>query len=232
MAPCVPDIALHGSKLAWCVLTLLPALAAARGEAPVSPAATTPATVTGAAPAADRGTTQLMTNRGLIKVESSTTEIDGKSHQIVLHDVVVSQGDLKVKADRAEGTALDKNSHWVFSGNVLISAEARGTVRSERATVEFDDGVMSRAVATGSPAEFEQTGPDTTQLAQGHADSIDYSVSSGTVKLTGSASVTQPGRKLDAAVIVYSIREQQVQAANRVEVTIDPKQDTKRVPKP
>jgi lipopolysaccharide export system protein LptA len=237
-----PDIALHGARLAWCALALLPLLAAVAAEPPASEGSAAPAGASAAAPDAG-GTTQLMSKRGVIKLEMSKTDIDGKSHQMVLHDVVVTQGDLKVKADRADGTGFDKNSHWVFSGNVLITAEARGTVKSERATVEWQDGVMTRAVATGAPAEFEQTGPDTGLLAHGRADSIEYGVTSGKVKLTGNASVTQPGRKLDAEVITYNIREQQVEAAQeggdgkRVVVTFDParetgKQEAKRVPKP
>jgi len=185
------------------------------------------------------GATQIATTHGVISYDAAQMEIDVKSHQAVLRDVVVSQGELKVKAQRADATALEfQNSRWIFSGNVIISAEERGTLHSDRATVEFSNNQLAKAVATGSPAEFEQTSSDTGQLAQGQADTIEYNVEAGTVQLTDNASVTYGGKKVDAARIVYDIREKQVQAAQqggdgkRVVVTIDPKQDAKREPKP
>jgi lipopolysaccharide transport protein LptA len=179
-----------------------------------------------AAAAADAG-------HGAIKIQAASSEVDFKTHQAVLHDVVISQNEFTISADRAEATALEfSNSHWVFTGNVHLRAELHGTLHSDRATVDFRNNQMERAIITGKPAEFEQTRSDNGILARGHADSIDYEVGAGTVRLTQDAWLSNGGNEITAPLIVYNIRAQQVQSESapgeRVHVVIVPNKDGKR----
>jgi lipopolysaccharide transport protein LptA len=172
-----------------------------------------------------------------IKIQAASTDVDFRTHLAVLHDVMISQGEFTVTADRAEATAVEfNNSHWVFSGNVHIRAEQHGTLHSDRATVDFRNNQMARAVITGKPAEFEQTRSDNGILARGHADSIDYEVGTGTIRLTQDAWLSNGGYEFSAPSILYDIRQQQVQGESapgqRVHVLIVPKQDGKRDGKP
>src|SRR6266853_5857279 len=88
--------------------------------------------------------------------------------------------------------------------------------------------IFARATVTGKPAEFEQKRTDTDQLARGHAGEIVYDVSDGTVRLTDDAWLTDGQNEISSTLLVYSIREQRVQAAaspgtdQRVHITITP----------
>lgn len=172
-----------------------------------------------------------------IKYDAASVDVDFRTHQAVLRDVVISQGEFTVSAEHAEATALEfNNSRWVFTGNVHIRAEQHGTLHSDRATVEFRNNQMARAVITGRPAEFEQTRSDTGTLARGHADSIEYEVGPGKVRLSQDAWLANGGNEISAPLIVYDIRQQQVQSegtpGQRVRVTILPKEDGKRDTQP
>jgi|SRR5580658_8798022 lipopolysaccharide transport protein LptA len=172
-----------------------------------------------------------------IKIQAASTDVDFRTHQAVLRDVVISQGEFTLTADRAEATALEfSNSHWVFTGNVHIRAEQHGTLHSDRAAVDFRNNQMARAIVTGKPAEFEQTSSDNGILAHGHADSIDYEVGAGTVQLTDDAWLANEGKEISAPLIVWDMRQQQVHSESapgqRVHVVIVPNQDGKRDGKP
>jgi lipopolysaccharide transport protein LptA len=169
-----------------------------------------------------------------ISYEASSMDADVKTHVMHLKDVTITYGKMTVRADRALATAGDfKNSRWTFDGNVRINAEPRGNLRSDEAVVEFEDNQLKRATATGNPAEFDQKREDSDLIARGHADQIIYEVGSGTVRLSSDAWVTDGRNDIRGPVIVYSLREEHVEATTspgtdtRVHVTIAPNEGPK-----
>jgi lipopolysaccharide export system protein LptA len=120
------------------------------------------------------------------------------------------------------------NSRWTFEGNVRINGEQHGTLKSDVAVVEFRNKYISKATATGNPAEFEQKRSDNDQVARGHAREIVYDVTDGTVRLVTDAWVWDGYNQMSAPELVYNIREQHVRATaepgsgNQVHVIIDP----------
>jgi lipopolysaccharide export system protein LptA len=181
-------------------------------------------TVAGAADKADRSLP--------ITVDAASTDVDYRSNTIVLRDVVISQGEIRVQADqaRATGGLNFENSRWTFSGNVRIKAET-GSLKSEQAVVSFTNNLISRAVITGKPAEFEQVRSGSAEMARGRANTIDYETGPGTVSLLASAWLTDGRNEIRGERLVYNVREQRVQArqapANsgnngRVRITIQP----------
>jgi lipopolysaccharide transport protein LptA len=177
-----------------------------------------------------------------ITYDAADVYTDFKTHEIRLRgDVTITYGKMTVRADRALATAADfKNSRWTFDGNVRIDAVPRGNLRSDEAVVEFQDNQLMRATATGSPAEFDQTRDDSNVIARGHADQIVYEVSEGTIRLarlpkdpkSDDSWVTDGRNELRAPEIVYSLREERVQATTspgteRVHVTIAPNEGPK-----
>jgi lipopolysaccharide transport protein LptA len=167
-----------------------------------------------------------------IDLNAASTDVDYRSNRVRFRDVVVSQGQTSVQAERAEATGLDfEDSRWVFEGDVRIRVEQRGTLRSERAIVEFTDNQIARATITGAPAEFEQQSADSNAMARGRAGSIEYAVIDGTVRLSQDAWLTDGRNEITGPVLVYNIREARVQAASepggeqRVRITINPNQD-------
>jgi lipopolysaccharide transport protein LptA len=164
------------------------------------------------------------------KIDVSSSKIDYKGDTVIFTDVVITQGETKVQADRAHGTGIDDfdNSHWTFEGNVRITGEQHGSLKSDVAVVEFKNKYIAKATATGNPAEFEQKRTDIDAVAKGRAREIVYNVTDGTVRLSEDAWVWDGHNELTAHELVYNIREQHVQAtaepngSGQVHFTIDP----------
>src|SRR5688572_3266030 len=116
-----------------------------------------------------------------IAIEAKPFEVDYRNNNAVLREVVITQCDLRIEAAEARVTGgLDfENSRWTIAGNVRITAEG-GRLNSDKAVVSFRDNVISQATITGTPAEFEQQRDDGS-TSRGHANTIDYETSSGTV---------------------------------------------------
>jgi lipopolysaccharide transport protein LptA len=165
-----------------------------------------------------------------LPIDVDSSRIDAKGDTVVFQDVVITQGETKVQADRARVTGLDNfdNSHWTFEGNVRITGEQHGNLKSDLAVVEFRNKDIAKATVTGNPAEFEQKRSDTAEVARGHAREIVYNVNDGTVRLSNDAWLSDGHNEISGPELVYNIREQHVQAATkpgsdaRVHITIDP----------
>jgi lipopolysaccharide export system protein LptA len=162
-----------------------------------------------------------------IKVDAASSEVDYKTNTLVFKDVTITQGTTRVQADRAHATGLEfANSKWSFDGNVRITAEPRGNLRSDTAVVEFRDNHIARATITGKPAQFEQKRPDTGQMAQGRANQIVYDMDAGTVVLSDDAWLSNAGKEISAPVLTYNVKEQNVKATTtpdtdqRIHITI------------
>lgn len=164
-----------------------------------------------------------------ISLDAASSEVDYKTNTVVFRNVVISQGDTRVQADHAHATGLDfDNSRWTFEGNVRISGEQQGSLRSDQAVVEFRNNRIAKATIDGSPAEFEQKRTDSDRMARGHAREIVYDVNDATVRLSDDAWLSDGHTEISGPLLVYNIREQQVQAASKpgtdkhVHIVIDP----------
>lgn len=166
-----------------------------------------------------------------LPIDVASSKVDYKGDTVVFQDVVITQGDTKVQADRAHATGLDNfdNSHWTFEGNVRINGEQHGSLKSDHAVVEFRNKYIFKATITGNPAEFEQKRTDTDEMARGHAHEIVYDVNDGTVRLSDDAWLSDGHTQISGPELVYNIREQHLQAAakpgsdDKVHIIIDPK---------
>ena len=183
--------------------------------------------------AGGRGAGAQELNQQPIALDAASSEVDYKTNTVVFKDIVIAQGNIKVQAEHAHATGLNfDNSRWTFEGKVRISAEQRGTLRSDQAVVEFRNNRIAKATITGSPAEFEQQRADSDQVARGHADEIVYDVSAGTVRLANEAWLSDGHNEISGPLLVYNIREERVQAATspgtdqRVHITIAPRGDS------
>jgi lipopolysaccharide transport protein LptA len=165
-----------------------------------------------------------------LPIDIASSKVDYKGDTVVFQDVTITQGDTKIQADRAHAIGLDNfdNSRWTFEGNVRINGEQHGSLKSDVAVVEFRNKYISKATATGNPAEFEQKRSDNDEVARGHAREIVYDVNDGTVRLLTDAWVWDGHNTLSAQELVYNIREQHVRATaepgsgNQVHLKIDP----------
>ena len=168
-----------------------------------------------------------------IVIDAASSKGDIRNNTIEMQDVTISQGDLKIRADRASvAGGLDyQNSKWTISGNVRINAQG-GSLKSDQAVVTFSDNVITRATITGAPAQFEQQREAGAEPARGRANTIDYETATGNVSLKDQAQLSDGCNEISGEQLVYNIRTQSVQAQSvpaaggngdgRVRITIQP----------
>lgn len=113
-----------------------------------------------------------------------------------------------------------------YAGNVIIR---QGTLKihADNLTVNLSNGrSIDSALATGSPARFEQVVSSDKGLAKGQASKIDYNAVTGIVTLTGNAKLTQNGASFSGNAIRYSLKAGDVEATagggKRVELILPP----------
>jgi lipopolysaccharide transport protein LptA len=161
-------------------------------------------------------------------IEAQSSEMDLKNNNLIYRKVRISQGNMSIVADVAQGTGADfENSHWVFRGNVKISM-AQGLLTSDEADITFANKVLSKAVVNGKPAAFEQKLAKTGKLAKGHADTIEYDVIPGIVHFSKNAWLSDGEREILGESLKYNVLTQTIsaeaseQASQRVHIIITP----------
>jgi len=170
---------------------------------------------------------------GPINLDAQSYELDLKTNNVYFRKVRIAQGTNSVTADQGQASreALsDKgfdNSLWVFRGNVKITMEG-GQLTADEAQVNFAKKLLSKAVAHGKPAEFEQRLQKTGKVAHGHADDIDYDAGKGVVRLTKNAYLTDGDKEVRAESLKYNVIAQSIiadtaeQNSQRVHIIITP----------
>ncbi|SRR5579859_5685113 len=167
-----------------------------------------------------------------IDVTAQYQEIDGKNKTIFLRKVRIAQGSMSLSADQGQvnGTGVENafdNSVWVFRGAVKVTLE-QGVLNSEEARVTFANKVLVYAVVTGKPATFQQKIANTDKFARGHADTIDYDVSKGIIRLTKDAFLDNGQYEVHGESLKYDVARQvssaeaSEQGSQRVHVVITP----------
>jgi lipopolysaccharide transport protein LptA len=166
-----------------------------------------------------------------IVVAPRSMEIDSQNNTALLRDVVITQGDLRIRANEARvvGGLNFETGEWTIIGDVQISAEG-GSLQSDKAVVAFQNNVISQATITGTPAVFEQLRADGT-TSRGRANTIDYVTASGTVSLRENAWLSDGCNEITGPSLVYNIKTQSVQGQaqsvagsdGRIRITIQPK---------
>jgi lipopolysaccharide transport protein LptA len=154
------------------------------------------------------------TSRSPIVIDAVVANVDDAANTADFTTISVTQGNTRITADRASATGVgSQNSHWVFTGRVTITSETRGSLWADQATLEYRDGELLQAVATGSPARFDQRRNDIQQAERGQADEIAYDAKKETVRLQGHAQLSAgKGAEITAPVFVYHVRDGKLQA--------------------
>lgn len=167
-----------------------------------------------------------------IVLDAVPVEIDYKKNTAVLRDVVITQCETRIEAKeaRVKGGLDFEDGEWTVSGDVRIKAE-NGSLKSDKAVVSFANNLISRAVVTGAPAQFEQQRKDGT-TARGRAGTIDYETGSGIVSFRDNAFLSLDGcNEIKGQRLSYNIKQQRFEgqpratpgANGRVTFTIQPK---------
>jgi lipopolysaccharide transport protein LptA len=194
--------------LLWALLLCLPLAASAAAVPPATAASTAPDIV----------------------LDAGSSQIDYSANRLTFTDVTISQGELRIRADKAEanGTGLRfDDSRWEFGGNVRI-VFPNGTLTATDASVRFSGNRMALAQARGAPAQFEQQLASLPRPVKGRAGRIDFDFIAQTLKLSQDAWLFDGRNEMASPALLYDIREQVARsetkpgAGERVQITIRP----------
>ena len=170
---------------------------------------------------------------GPINLDAQSSELDLKTNNVYFRKVRIAQGADSVTADQGQATreALGQsgfdNSLWIFRGNVKITMEG-GQLTADEAQINFAKKLLSKAVAHGKPAEFEQRLEKTGKIAHGHADDIDYDAAKGVVRLSKNAWLSDGQNEVRGESLKYNVIAQSIiadaadQNSQRVHIIITP----------
>ena len=168
-----------------------------------------------------------------IVIDAKPVVVNYRDNSALLRDVTIRQCDNSIEAAEARSTGgiAFENSRWTFSGKVRIKA-GTGNMSSDKAVVEFRNNLISEAVITGSPAEFEQKRTDG-NTSLGHANTIGYEALGGKISLRENAWLSDGCNEITGQQLVYNIAEQRVEGQprtnttqtgdGRIRITIQPK---------
>jgi lipopolysaccharide export system protein LptA len=184
------------------------------------------------APSEQAASAALRNEQAPILLDAQSTEVDLRTNSAVFHKVRISQGNMSIFADQGQATkhtsGLDfDNSVWVFRGNVKITMQ-QGQLNSDDAQITFANKVISKAVADGKPAEFEEPIAKTGKMAHGHADHIDYDVATNEVRFSRGAYLSNGDDEMRGESLRYNVLTQTVvaieaeQGSQRVHLIITP----------
>lgn len=132
-----------------------------------------------------------------VPITLDAQSFDGTNTTLVFRKVRISQGTMSIAAELGQGQGQGQGSKpaagpdfddslWTFRGNVKITMD-RGVLTADDAEINFVNQQLSRAVANGKPAVFEDLLQKTGKVAHGHADTIDYDAVNGIVRLRKNA---------------------------------------------
>jgi lipopolysaccharide transport protein LptA len=165
-----------------------------------------------------------------IQLRASTTDFDYQNGVLKFNAITITQGEIRITAERAEATGLDfKDSSWEFNGQVRISTP-EAALASDTARVRFAGGEIQSAVVTGTPATFEQHREE--ERAEGRANRIDYDLKRGAVELAGEAWLSDGKTAITGETLVYSTASQRVVSRQEVRITIQPGEPVPEAPRP
>lgn len=160
-----------------------------------------------------------------ISLDADSSDFDRRRNVVVFTGLRISQGPLQISADRAQASQIDfENSQWNFAGNVRIELE-NSELRASEATLTFLGFRLTRAVATGSPAEFEDSGTASGRVVRGRAGQLEYDLTNGIIRLSQGAWLAEGGNEITGATLLYNIPDERILAegeGDRVRITIVP----------
>lgn len=132
----------------------------------------------------------------------------GNTSRADVTDLEISQGDLKVQADKGSANRFDfERSEWRLEGNVRI---AIGSVRIAGDVAEFAarNNRLEHFELEGSPATFEDLEPHNSGRAHGAAERLTYDSLDAVIGLRGEAELAVGQNVVHGCDLIYDIDEE------------------------
>ena len=126
--------------------------------------------------------------------------------------------------DEAKGITRYTGSVIITQGSMVLKGETVDLLRG-------NDDTINQIISKGAPAYFEQRPQLDQEITYATGSTLDYTVSSQLLLITGDAKVTQGGDEFTGAKINYDMANSKVKAFSsesgnqRVKMVLQPKKD-------
>jgi lipopolysaccharide export system protein LptA len=141
-----------------------------------------------------------------------------------------------IESDSAERN--EKDGITIYRGKVKMD---QGTLRilADKVTIHSIDNQVSKIIAVGKPAHYQQKPSPEKQTVIAKGDTIEYMIDQEKIYLINNASLKQEGTTMTGKRINYDIKASQVKAVGgnrsskqRIQMVIPPKPKSPAAPKP
>lgn len=126
--------------------------------------------------------------------------------------------------DEAKGITRYTGSVIITQGSMVLKGETVDLLRG-------NDDTINQIISKGAPAYFEQRPQLDQEITYATGSTLDYTVNSQLLLITGDAKVTQGGDEFTGAKINYDMANSKVKAfssengSQRVQMVLQPKKD-------
>lgn len=116
-----------------------------------------------------------------------------------------------IESDRAQRD--EANGVTTYEGQVVMTQGSLKIQAEKVVLYSTQEQGIQKAIATGTPARFEQQPDKTKPKVKARANTINYSVSNETVNLTKNAWLEQDSSTFEASIIDYNMKTEVVNAS-------------------
>ena len=165
-----------------------------------------------------------------VSLDAEWSSFDRQSNTMMFRGLRIAQGDFTIEADEAVASDLDFNrSEWEFNGNVRIAMDT-ATIESARAEIVFETHELLIVELQGNPARFQDRNPERGEPIQGGAEVLRYDSAERTLRMTGSARLSEGPNEFSGCDLIYNIDDKKITSGSSecgepVSITILPPSD-------
>ena len=165
-----------------------------------------------------------------VSLDAEWSSFDRQSNTMMFRGLRIAQGDFMIEADEAVASDLDFNrSDWEFIGNVRIDL-GTAVIESSRAEILFETHDLLVVELEGNPARFQDRNPERGEPIQGGAEVLRYDSAERTLRMTGSARLSEGPNEFSGCDLIYNIDDKKITSGSSecgepVSITILPPPD-------
>lgn len=131
------------------------------------------------------------------------------------------QQPINIEADQAEQVSNNGIETITYTGNVKIS-QGSMKISGNKVIVYSEGRQVSRVIAEGTPANFEQQSQSQEPPVKASAKTLDYQLNKNTILMKNNASLKQGKSFVSGKTINFNLLTEQVKAQTRVKMVLEP----------
>ena len=170
-----------------------------------------------------------------VSLDAEWSSFNRQSNTMMFRGLRIAQGDFSIEADEAVASDLDfDRSEWEFNGNIRIGLDT-AVIESSQAEVVFETHDSLVVELRGEPAEFRDRNPERGDPITGGAEVLRYESAEGTLRMTGSAWLSEGPNEFRGCDLIYDIEEKKItsgssECGEQLSITILPPADDADTP--